>query len=178
MLLVGCGKDDPVSHSAPVGINLKAKGDEVRNSVIVADKNINTESGNPYGAFTSEAQRILGRAPGRIEIDKVELLLAGSSQGVTALEQVLSGRVDVQFVMNDTNNTFPAAHVTDPKGAGPVKMSVDFDSGKALGDDYAKLVGGGFKVVLRSNAAAGTTFAGRKDAVADLQVTFTFSAFE
>jgi len=67
-VLAACG-DDPVSFSAPVGIELKAKSDDVMNGVITEDKGITTESGNPYGAFINDATARLGRAPGRVEID-------------------------------------------------------------------------------------------------------------
>ena len=59
--VIGCG-DDPVSFSAPVGINLKAKSGEVVNNAISNDKGINTESGNPFGAFVGpEAPTIEAR---------------------------------------------------------------------------------------------------------------------
>lgn len=172
-----CG-DDPVSYSAPVGINLKAKSDDVVNSVVDDEKGINTESGNPYGAFVSDARRELGgREPGRISVDKVELFLGASSTGVTRLGEVFTGNVEVLFVMNDTNNSFPVAdaNVAADATAGPLALGVDFNSDDVQGDDYAKLTGGNFKVVIRGPAAAG--FNG-KGADADLQTTFTFSAFE
>lgn len=175
VVLAACGRE-PVSYSAPVGLNLKAKGDDVKNNVVVDEKSITTESGNPYGAFVSEARRRLGRDPGQIDVRAATLLLGGTSKGVTALEQALAGRVDVQFVMNDSNNTFNVAHVTDPKGVGPVRLSVGFEPRMIQGEDYGRLLNGSFKVVLRSAAAAG--FAGRKDTQADLQVTLEFAAFE
>ncbi len=52
LALAACG-DDPVSYSEPVGINLKAKSSDTINNVVTDDKGINTESGNPYGAFVS-----------------------------------------------------------------------------------------------------------------------------
>ena len=165
-----------VGYSSPVGINLKAKGEDVAGGVVTDGKNITTENGNPFAAFISRARTELdGRPPGRVEVDSATLLLAGSSKGVTALDQVIAGRTDVQFVMNDTNNTFNAAHLDNPTGAGPVNLVVDFDS-RMLGEqDLPKLIGGNFKVVLRAPAAA--TFAGSKDREADLQVTFQFAAY-
>jgi hypothetical protein len=43
--------DDPLSYSAPVSINLKAKSGDTQNSVVTDEKGITTENGNPYGAF-------------------------------------------------------------------------------------------------------------------------------
>lgn len=50
-----------------------------------------------------------------------------------------------------------------------------FDSGALPEFDYIKLLGGSFKVVTRGPAAAGFT---TKGADADIQITFTFAAFE
>jgi hypothetical protein len=174
LLLAACG-DDPVSFSAPVGINLKAKSGDVMNSAISDQKAITTESGNPYGAFVNDAHRKLGKDPARIEIDKLTLTLGAQSTGVTMLDEVYTGDVDVAFIMNDTNNTYDVGHVNNPRGVGPVDVDVVFDSA-AVGDaDYVKLVGSSFGVVIRGPAAA--TFAS-KGAEANLQLTFTFAAFE
>lgn len=174
LLLAACG-EDPVSYSAPVGINLKVKSGDVMNNAISDQKGITTESGNPYGAFVSDAQRKLGKDPARIEIEQLTLTLGAQSTGVTALDEVYTGDVDVAFIMNDTNNTYDAGHVNSPRGAGPVDVNVAFDSAAVGPTDYVKLIGGGFGVVIRGPAAA--TFVS-KGAEANLQLTFTFAAFE
>jgi len=175
--LVACG-DDPVSFSAPVAINLKAKSADTVSGVVSDEKGITTESGNPYGAFVSDARAALGgKDPGTIEIDGVDVFLGASSTGVTTLGEIFEGSVDVLFVMNDSNNSYPAAHVVigATTTAGPVAAAIDFDGAAIPAIDEAKLLGGGFKVVVRGPAAA--TFE-TKGADADLQVTFTFAAFE
>jgi len=175
LLLSGCG--DPVSFSAPVGINLKTKAGDVRNGVVTQDKGITTESGNPYGAFISEARSELeGKDPGTIEIPSLTLLLGAQSTGVTALEQVFTGKVEVLFVMNDTDNTYPVGNIENPKGPGPVDLDVTFDSDTITGEDRTKLLGGAFKSVIRGPAA--TSFAPPNNAEASLQLTFTFEAYE
>ena len=172
-----CG-DDPVRYSQPVGINLKAKSADTTNNTVTDDKGITTESGNPYGAFVSAAKAKLGgKDPNVIEIDKLELFLGGTSSNVTRLGEVFDGTVDVLFVINDSNNSYPAASGPVPAttGAGPIELDPSFDS-EALPDfDYLKLIGGGFKVVLRGPAASGFT---TKGADADIQATFTFAAYE
>jgi hypothetical protein len=176
VLLAACGSD-PFSVSAPVGIDMKAKsGDVAGGAAISEQKDITTESGNPYGAFVADAQRKLGTVDAtQIEIDNLTLILGGTSTKVSALDQVFTGDVDVAFVINDSNNTYDVAHITNPTGVGPSSMSVNFDSTTIAPQDTAKFIGGGFKVVIRGTAAA--DFAG-KGAEADLQLTFTFAAFK
>lgn len=172
--VTGCG-DDPVSYSATVGINLKAESGAVNGTAITDEKGITTESGNPYGAFVADATERLGRDPGRIEIDSLALTLGAQSTGVTTLEQVYTGDVDVLFLMNDTDNTYPVGRVTNPAGTGPVGIDVLLDSDAVSEVDYPKYLGGSFKVVLRGTAAADFATKGAK---ADLQLAFVFAAFE
>ncbi len=176
--LVAACSDDPVSYSAPVGINLKAKSDDVVNGVVTDEKNINTESGNPYGAFISDAQDELGGGdPATFELEKLELLLGGNSSGVTGLGEIFDGTTEVLFIMADTNNSHVvgSGEITATTEGGPVELGINFDSGDYQGDDWDKLLDGGFKVVIRGDAAPEFE---TKGADADLQVTFTFAAFE
>ena len=167
--------DDPVSYSAPVGINLKAESGSVSGTAISDEKSITTESGNPYGAFVADARAKLGHDASRIEIDEVTLTLGALSTGVTALEQVYAGDVDVLFLMNDTNNSYPIGRVGNPMGTGPVDVVVLLDSDAISDTDWPKFLGGSFKVIIRGTAA--TDFQS-KGAKADLQLNFTFAAFE
>jgi hypothetical protein len=172
-LFAACS-DDPVSFSAPVGINLKAKSGDVANTAISEDKAITTENGNPYGAFVSDATTKLGHAPGRIEIDNATLLLGGQSTNVTRLDEVFTGVVDVAFIMNDTNNTYEVGTVTNPTGTGPVEITIALAGDDMAPQDFTKYLGGSFKVVARGTAAPGFV---SKGAEASLQLTFTFAAF-
>jgi hypothetical protein len=174
--LAACG-DDPVNYSAPVGIELKAKSGDVMNAAINENKGITTESGNPYGAFITDAMnRLGGRDPSHIELDKLTLTLGGQSTNVASLDQVMTGDVAVSFLTNDTNNTFVAGHFTSPTGVGPVDASsITFDWSQVGAPDVAKMLGGSFKVVITAPAAAGYD---TKGAEASLELTFTFTAFE
>ena len=175
LVLAACG-DDPVQFSEPVGIELKAKSGEVTNMAINTNKGITTESGNPYGKFVSDAMAKLGGAePSSIEVDKVTLTLGAQSSNVASLEQVLTGDVYVQFLTNDTNNTFVVAHFASPTGVGPVDGHTQFDWTQVGSADVPKMLGGSFKVVLTGPSAAGFD---TKGADASLQLTFTFTAFE
>lgn len=171
-----CG-DDPVSYSAPVGINLKAKSSDTENGVVSDEKGINTESGNPYGAFISDARGKLGRDPALIDVDRVELLLGAGSTGVARLGEVFTGTVDLLFQMNDTDNSYPVASVAIAAGtaAGPVAFDASFAEEDVPDADYVKLLSGSFKVIARGPAAASFV---TKGADADLQVTLTFAAYE
>lgn len=179
VLLAGaCGSDEePVSVSAPVGINLKAESGDVENNVITVDKSINTESGNPWGAFTTDVDAELGGPPSDIELESLELLLATSSEGFVELREVFDGTVDVQFEMNGTNNFFPAGSVTiDSTTEGrSVSLEPSFDYATVQGNDLVSLMGGSFKVVMSGPAAAGFENA---DGKAEMQLTFQFAAFE
>jgi len=172
--LAACGSD-PVSYSAPVGINLKAKSADTVGGVVSDDKNITTESGNPYGAFVSAATDELGRDPGAIDVDAVSIFLGANSVGVTALGEIFNGPVDVLFIMNDTSNSYPVATVAMDAGttAGPIDLDINFAGVSEV--DYPKLLTGSFQVVARGPAAPSFE---TKGADADLQVTLTFAAFE
>ncbi|MBA3818608.1 MAG: hypothetical protein H0X17_06920 [Deltaproteobacteria bacterium] len=174
-LVAACGGDDPVSYSAPVAINLKAESGAVVGTALTDEKGITTESGNPYGAFVTAARGELGADPARVEVDELSLTLGADSTGVTALEQVYVGPVDVLFIMGDSNNTYPVGQITNPTGAASLDVGVSFESNDISDVDFAKFLGGGFKVVIRGNAAPDFASKGAK---ADLQLTFTFAAFE
>jgi hypothetical protein len=174
LLLAACGSE-PVKVSEPVGIELDAKSGDTMNGTVTENKDITTESGNPYGQFVNDATAKLGHAPGEIEIGDMAPTLGGQSTGVSDLSQVLTGAVDVSFVVNSTNNTYDAGQIMNPSGIGPDTMDVVFDWKQVPAEDVAQFQTGGFKVVLRGPAAA--NFA-TKGADARLQVTFTFEAFE
>ena len=174
LFLAACGAD-PVSFSQPIGINLKAKSGDVSGTTISEEKAITTESGNPFGAFVNDATAKIGRSPGEMRIDSLTLTLGGNSTGVISLDQVFAGDVDTVFVINDTNNTYDVGHVINPTGIGPVGIDVNFDSTAVDVTDYQKMLSGSFKVVVRGNAAVGFS---SKGASADLQMTFTFTAFQ
>src|SRR6185312_4220499 len=173
--VLGCSSS-PIEYSAPVAIELDAKSGDVTMSVVTEQKDITTETGNPYGAFVSSAMtKLNGEPPSRIEIEDLTLTLGGQSTGVSTLDGVLTGDVVVAFIANTTNNTYDAGHITNPPGVGPDDITPDFDWSMVAPQDTAQMLNGSFKVVLRGSAAPGFT---TKGADAQLQLTFTFSAFE
>ena len=175
-VLAACGGNDPVSYSAPVGISLPVASKDVVSGALSADKNINTENGNPYGAFTSAARAQLGgQDPSHIAVTGVTLeLLTATSSGVTALEQVFTGLVSVGFQVS-SGTLYPVGTITNPVGAGPVALTTAFDSESLPDADRAAITQGQFKVVLSGTAANGFASA---SATADLKATFTFVAYK
>ena len=176
--LLACGGDDPVSFSQPVTINLKAKSSDTVNNVVADDKSINTENSNPYGKFVNDARAALGGvAPTRIALVATTLTLGTASTGVAGLGEVFTGNVEILFTTNDTNNTYPAAAgpIAAADRSGPIALTSTFDSATISDVDFAKVLGGSFKVGIRG--PAGANFA-TKGADADLQVTMTFSAYQ
>jgi hypothetical protein len=175
--LAACG-DDELSYSAPVGIKLSVSSGDVANGEVLDEKNINTESGNPYGAFIAEARDELGGGdPGAIRLDRLQLQLDSTSNNVTTLAGVFGGVTDIEFIMSGTDTVVPVASfdVVAATGAGPVEMTIGFDSATVTGADWTSLIGGQFKVVVAGPAAS--TFAAA-NADADLTATFEFTALE
>lgn len=174
-LLAACGSDKtPVSFSQPVGISLPVQSKDVAAGSLAANKNINTESGNPYGAFTQAARNQLGgRDPSRIVVTGIALDLLASSTNVSALEQVFTGPVTVSF--QTSTATYPVGSVTNPTSAGPAQLTVAFDSGQLSPAENTAIYQGQFKVMLEGPAATSFSTA---NATADLQTTFTFVAYE
>jgi hypothetical protein len=175
-LCAACG-GEPVTFSAPVGISLKARSAETVNGVVGFAKPISTEPGNPYGAFVGGARAQIGRDPGLIDVERVELFLGAGSIGVTALGEVFAGNVDLLFQMNDTNNAYLVATAAIGAGtaAGPVGFDVGFAAAEVPDLDYVRMLLGSFKLVARGPAAPSFE---TKGAVVDLQVTLTFAAIE
>lgn len=175
--LTACG-DHPLRYSEPVGINLKAKSSAVVAGVVSDEKGITTESSNPYGKFVADARAQLGgRDPGEIALEGITLTLGAGSTGVTRVGEVFTGPVDVLFVMNDTNNTVPAATgtIAADAGGGPLSLSPSFTTSGLGAADLARAIAGSFKVAIRGPAGAGFD---TKGADADLQLTMTFAAYE
>lgn len=174
--LTACG-DDVASHSAPVGIHLAFASNDVSAGRVGDDKNINTESGNPYAAYMTEARDVLGRDPSRIEIDSLTLRLVAPSGSVTTLGDIYDGPTALTFEMNGTGTIVPVAtlSIVAATTAGPVPMDVGFASGGVTGDDWAALKDGNFKVAIDGPAQG--DFEGANASV-DLEALFEFEAIE
>lgn len=155
-LATACGDPDAantVNYSGPVSITVdKFKDGEVHNEAFDADKNVNTESGNPYGAFLQQARTTLGRAPAAVLVERVTLTLGGDSAGVTRFEQFLGGPLTVYLASSTA--TVNVGTVAQPAGAGPVEVAIAATR-DTLAPLQADLINGSFKVGIRVPAAAG-----------------------
>lgn len=174
LFVAACG-DDPLSHSGPVAINLKAKSADTTGGTVTSHKNINTETGNPFAAFIRNSENALGKSPGRIEVVSVNVLLGAGSTGVTTLGEIFTGTVRVDFKIN--SNTYPvaSASLTAATGAGPIAFPVNFDCASLAPADWTKMLGSDFEVYITGPAAASFQ---SKGADANLQVTFNFASYE
>jgi hypothetical protein len=168
--------DDAQSYSDAVGIEMKLRSGDVDHGMLADDKQITTESANPYGTFVNDAEHALAAPPSAIEVDRVELRLLPSSTKVTHLDEVFADLVEIDFTINDTGNTYVVAQGRIVPGSiEPLALDVLFDSTVVDLTDYQKLLDGSFKVIVRGAASTGFD---KLDATADLETTFTFAAFE
>lgn len=183
----GCGDDDDagddvdaqvvLSHSAPIPINIKVESGDVKtNNAISNEKKITDETGNPWGGFITAARGAIGgNDPSDINLTSLNMLLAATSTGVTAIEEVFVGDVVVQFVMDTSNNVVPVATISNPTGRGPLPMTVQFDYAMVTPQDRPRFLAGQFRIVMAGAAPA--TFQ-PKGAKADFQLTFNFTALQ
>ena len=151
MFAMGCGSDgtdndlNTVGFSGPVNVRLdKFKDGDVRNGAFDSDKDINTESGNPYGGFLRDARASLGRDPAAVLIERMTFTLASDTRGVTGFEQFLSGTAVVYFATSSV--TVNVGTAVMPTGAGPV--TVQITAGRA---DLAPINARKLTFVLRDN---------------------------
>ena len=78
-----CGSD-PVAYSEPISLKLSGiKPGDIKNSAFTEDKNVNTETNNPYNTFMINAQAQLdGKNPSAIEVEKITLSVGSDSKGI------------------------------------------------------------------------------------------------
>lgn len=142
--LAACG-DDPVAYSETVSVKLSGiKNGDIQNDQASEDKNINTESGNPYGEFVKRARdRLGGRDPGAIEIVKATVQVHADSKNVSTIEVVFA---DLELFIADSQTTIPVGSVSAPAGTSvpiPLREEIDYEP------VYASMLGGDFRVGVR-----------------------------
>jgi hypothetical protein len=175
IFIVGCGDDDPVSVSDVVDLKLTLSSGDVDNGTLYDEKNVNTESGNPYGVFVAMAREEIGGDPSHIAVTGAAVTVEATSNNVTTLGEVFTGPATFEFVMASTRHVVATKDVVAADGAGPVTFAVDFDSDTIPDADYAELAAGSFKVALSGPPAADFEAA---NADADITISLTFEAFE
>jgi hypothetical protein len=166
---LACG-DDPVAYSETVSVKLSGiKNGDIQNQSASEDKNINTESGNPYAEFLKNARAKLGgRDPGYIEVASAFVRVHSDSKNVIAFEQVFT---DLELFLANSQTTIPAGTRTSPTGTS-VQMKVPDDL------DYepvaASMRSGDFKVGVRG----GTVATPPVDFDMKLTIDLKFTAYE
>jgi hypothetical protein len=163
--------------AAACGNDVASSSGDVDGDVLADEKNINTESGNPYGAFLAAAEAELGRSPSEITVDEATVELDAGATNVDGLGSVFVGDVALRFLVSTTDTAHTVAVRTFDGGedAGPVAFDVTFDSDALSDADYSELASGSFKVEITGPAAQDFATA---NADANLLVTLTFTAYE
>lgn len=175
VLATACS-DDPVSVSDVVDLKISVSSGDVSGGVVFDEKNVNTESGNPYGVFVQTARDEIGGEPSRITVDAAAVTVDATSNNVTNLGEVFTGVTKIEFVMSSTGRYAVATRdVLVADAVGPIAFTVAFDSDDVPAADFSELAAGSFKVALSGPPAA--TFAAA-NADANLTLSLTFSAYE
>lgn len=140
----GCA-DDVVGVSEPVSLKLSGiKPGDIANGSASEDKNVNTESGNPYGAFLKAARDGLGQEPRAIRVKSAFLRVHADSKNVTNFEQVFA---DLELFAADSQTTIPVGTVSAPSGTSvAVVITADEVDLAAL---QTAMKGGDFKMGVR-----------------------------
>ena len=169
LLLMHCA-DDPVAYSDVVSLKLSGiKDGDANNGVTTEEKNINTESGNPYGAFLTSARDALdGGEPGRVELSSALVGIHADSKGVAQLDQVFSR---VELFISSSTATYTIGEASPlTSSAADITLAEDVNW-EAL---QSTLVQGDFKVGVRVEVSADMA----DDWDAKLFLDLTFSAYE
>lgn len=152
-----------------VGINLNVSDADLdANNILITEKNISTEQGNPYGAFLSTIREQLGDEPASIFLETATVSIVGGTQA--NLEEIYTGVITLTLVDDSAGTSTDIATFDTPTGAGPVELEVNAD---AFDDEafQTTLNEGSFKVQL---SGAATDPAANIDA--DLEILLSFSA--
>jgi hypothetical protein len=166
LFTIGC-KDAFVDD---IEINIGVNDADVNgDGVLVTEKNISTEQGNPYGQFLSDLQAEFGDDPVFIDLVSASMVVvAGGTQA--NLEEIYTGVVTLSIVDDSSGVVADIATIDSPAGAAAVELDVNSD---AFDDDafQATLNDGSFKVRL-----SGTPTDPAANINTDISVILSFSA--
>ena len=165
----GCA-DEPIAYSENVGLQLSAiKAKDVENGSVSEDKNVNTESGNPYGVFLKNAQENLnGSQPSYVSVTKAKIGLHSDSEGISRLDQAFKR---IELFVSTSKITVTIGSTTSLSGPeANIDMNDDVDW-KSLA---SVMTSGEFKLGLRCETGTTTL----KNWEARLFMDLNFSAYE
>ncbi|TNF23416.1 MAG: hypothetical protein EP329_27600 [Deltaproteobacteria bacterium] len=140
--LPACGDDDVVAHSETVTLSLSSlKPADIKQGAVSVEKNINTESGNPYAAFLKNAKDALGgKDPGSIVLISATLRVEDTSTNVTGFETLLT---DVDLFLTNSAGAVVVGTVDAPTG---MTLTVPLDETVDYAPLAESMLGGDFKV--------------------------------
>lgn len=169
--VAGC--EEPAATSDTIVIRLSGiKESDIVDGFVEREKNVTTESSNPYAQFLSDAREALGTEPPEVRVEAASLTLGGDSRNVAGFEELFTGEVNV-FLRTDDGGTVYVARVTDPAGVGPVECEVIADD-EALAPILPSLLDGGFRVGVRGATVRTAT----DNFEARIEVSIRFAAYE
>jgi len=144
-----CG-DDPVAHSETISLKLSGiKNGDIKNGQASEDKEISTESGNPYGEFIKNAKAALGgKNPGSIELVSAIVRVHADSKNVSSLEAVFTS---FELFLTTSSTTIPVGTVASPTGT---SVNVKLDENVDYEPIFDQLLGGSFKAGVRGPTVA------------------------
>lgn len=175
----GCSDEDPILYSDVVDLKITiASGDVDGDGNIGEDKNVNTESGNPYGAFVAAAREEVGGDPARIVLEDVALTVEAGSTNIATLGELFAGNASVTFETNSGTKYVVATRTFAAADAATImfeEVDTEFSANANSAEKYTELVGGQFKVGVEGVAASGFKDAG---ASANLTISLSFTAFQ
>lgn len=169
------GGSDVHSYSEAITIRLKAKESDLKNGVIEDDKNIATETGNPYSFFINNAVKDLGKGPSSIGVDKMTLILGAGTKGVAAFDDLFSDRVHIFFSNEEKTKTVYVGTVEKPSGVGPIDVEITASRDELKATLFSEMLSGNFRVGYRGNTGLSEK---NGDFDANIEVTIIFAAYE
>ncbi len=145
LAFAACDSDpEPVAVSETVSLKLGGmKEGDAKSGTHSQDKNVNSESGNPYGEFLKTARDRLNRDPSEIRVRRVDVRLHADSTGATDLGQVFA---DLEVFLANSNTTIPLGTVDAPTGT---SVQVPLNAGLSLDALQASLLSGDLKAGAR-----------------------------
>jgi len=142
--------DDPVAYSETVSLKLSGiKNGDLDNGQASEEKNINTESGNPYAEFLKRARAKLGgRDPGAIEIVQADVRVHSDSKNVSTVDAVFAS---LELFITNSATTIPVGSRANPTGS---SVAIALDDNLDYEPVYDTMLRGDFKVGVRGPTVA------------------------
>lgn len=147
VLHAGCG-DDPAAVTGPITLTISSINEsDIDNGVVWKDKNISSESGNPWGEFIDDAQSQLGGDPSEFEFISATVTLdVASSDEVAGFEDVAAGSMRLMITRTNGDTPVIIAELADPSGT---EVDLPITASRSdLATHHSAMVGGDFKARL------------------------------